>query len=523
MELAPSPRYRALFIGHKGAKPTADFQGAIEDEWTEALSLHCDLHTIYEDFDYGEVCDRINPDLVVVRNPGGYRPTPVSITNVDARPDIPKVGFFVEDPHDTSRITFLRLLDHLKIDRFFVPGTATFRQSPELAARAFTMSMFVDDAIFHEYNLEKLIPISVFGGTSVPEFYAWRAQTAQKIADYFPTLIYTHPGYSNPIPRHHFPVVGADYARMLNRSRFSLADPTREAYVVRKHLEIPAAGCVLVAPDFPELACYGFRDMENCILGSGDRLFKKIATVANDPDLYEKIRISGQELVHARHTRKSWRWIIDWYECQRGLQPGQVVQQQGVFGPFKAVPTGSQALCATALGDSEFSVAMKQAMNLILCNRDLDAAEALLKRVAGWLGHLHEPYVPLGIIELLRGQPARAKEMFLTPYTIRVRREGVSFYDPEEIAWLWMTGLLLGDDSLVNLATTNADGARHLSLRRMAMACTERTAADGPAKITPELLNKKDDDQLSIHWTGQLPWEVWLDLISRIATANPIA
>lgn len=522
VEHTASSRYRALFIGHKGARPTADFQGAIEDEWTQALSLHCDLHTIHEDFDYGEVCDRINPHFVVVRNPGGYRPEPLNITNVDARPDIAKIGFYVEDPHDTARVSFLRLLDHLKIDRFFVPGPATVRQSPELARRALTMSMFIDDAIFREYNLEKLIPVSVFGGTSVPGFYAWRAETVQRIADHFPTLIYTHPGYSNPLPRHAFPVVGADYAKMLNRSRFSLADPTREAYVVRKHLEIPAAGAVLVAPDFPELACYGFRDMENCVLGSGNRLFDKIATVANDPELYEKIRVSGQKLVHARHTRKSWRWIIDWYECHRGLRPGEVVQQQGVFGPFKAVPgrTSSLDLAATALGDSEFSAAMKQAMNLILCNRDLEAAEAVLKRVAGWLGHLHEPYVPLGLIELLRGQPARAKEMFLSPYAIRVRREGVSCFDPEELAWLWMTGLILGDDSLVKLAAANANGARHLSLRRMAVVCTERSAADGPPKITPELLSRADGDQLSIHWTGQLEWGVWLDLVRRIMAPN---
>ena len=512
-----------LFIGHKGARPTAEFQGAIEDEWAEALSLHCDLHTIHEDFDFGEVCDRINPDFVVLRNPGGYRPMPVNITNVSARPDIPKIGFYVEDPHDTARVSFLRLLDHMKIDRFFVPGTATLRQSPELAGRAFTMGLFINDAIFREHNLEKLIPISVFGGVAVPGFYAWRADTVQKIADYFPTLIYTHPGYQNPIPRHHFPVVGADYAKMLNRSRFSLADPTREAYVVRKHLEIPAAGSVLVAPDFPELACYGFRDMQNCVLGSGVPLFDKIAAVANDPELYEKIRKNGQNLVHARHTRKTWRAIIEWYECHRCLRAGETVQQQGVLGPFKPVPGGTTlpALAADPLDDSDFSAAMRQSINFILRDQNLDGAAATLKTVAGWLGHLHEPYVPLGIIELLRGQPGRAKEMFLTPYAIRAGREGASYFDPEEIAWLWMTGLILGDSTLINLATSKADGARHLSLRRMATVCTERTAGEGPPTVTPALLSRTDGDQLSIHWTGQLEWCVWLDLVRRIMAANP--
>jgi len=513
-------RYRALFIGPKGGKPAAKFQSELEDEWEETLSLHCDLHAIHHDFDYGEVCDQVNPDFVVFRNPGGYRPDPLNITNVDARPDIPKIGFYVEDPHDTSRVSFLRLLDQMKIESFFVPGTAPIRQSPELAARAFTMSLFIDDAVFRQYGLEKLIPVSVFGGIAVPTFYNWRAETFREIFHHFPTLIYTHPGYTHPVPPHHFPVSGADYAKMLNRSRFSLADSTREAYVVRKHLEIPAAGAILVAPDFPELACYGFRDMQNCVLGSGARLFDKIATVASDPELYNQICVSGQHLVHARHTRKGWRGILDWYECQRALRPGETVQQQGVFGPFKAVPGGVNvpAMAAEPLGDSDFSAAMKKAVNLILRNQNLDEAEATLQAVASWLGHLHEPYVQLGLVALLRGQPGRAKEMFLKPYAIRAQREGVTSFDPEELAWLWLTGSILSDDGLVNLAIMKADGVRHLSLRRMAAV---RAAQQGSVpEITSALLNRSDDDRLSIHWTGQLEWGAWLALVSRISAAN---
>lgn len=517
---AEPSRYRALFIGHKTGKPTAAFQSALEDEWADTLALHCDLHVVNEDFDYGEVCDRVNPDFVVVRNPGGYRANPVCIANMNSRPEIPKIGLYVEDPHDTARVSFLRLLDQMKVERFFIPGPATIRQSPELAQRAFTMGMFIDDAIFREYGLEKLIPVSVFGGASVPKFYAWRAETAQKIADHFPTLLYTHPGYSNPVPPHHFPVMGADYARMLNRSRFSLADPTREAYVVRKHLEIPAAGAILVAPDFPELAFYGFRDMQNCVLGSGTRLFNKIATVASNPALYETIRVSGQKLVHARHTRNKWRWIVDWYECHRSLKPGESVQQQGVLGPFRAVSTGASALAADILGDSEFCAAMRSAVDLIIKGGSPEVAETTLKTVVNWLGHLHEPFVPLGIIALLRGQRAKAKEMFLTPFTIRERREGVTCFDPEELAWLWITGELMTDDSLLSMVKAQAHGVAHLSLRRMAAACTARTPEDGPLKITPELLNRQSGDRLSIHWTGQLEWTDWLNLITRIIAAN---
>jgi hypothetical protein len=178
------------------------------------------------------------------------------------------------------------------------------------------------------------------------------------------------------------------------------------------------------------------------------------------------------------------------------------------------------SLSAGPFDDSDFTALMKKAMKLILCDRKLDEAEATLNTVASWLGHLQEPFVPLGLIALLRGQPARAKEMFLNPYAIRLRREGATSFDPEELAWLWITGEILGDANLVKLAADNAGGVQHLSLRRVATVCTQRTAADGPPQITPELLSRRDTDRLSIHWTGQLEWSVWLELINRIMAAN---
>jgi hypothetical protein len=362
--------------------------------------------------------------------------------------------------------------------------------------------------------------VSVFVGLAVPAFYSWRAETCQHIADYLPTLIYTHPGYSNPIPRYHFPVTGADYSRMLNRSWFSMADCTREAYVVRKHLEIPASGAVLVAPDFAELGCYGFRDMENCVLGSGARLFEKLTRVAGDPELYERLKKSGQRLVHDKYTRNTWRWIVDWFECHRSLRPGETVQQEGVLGPFRAVTGGANAACpAAAFRDSDFSAAMKKALDLVASGRNLEEAETLLRAVAGWLGHLHEPYVLLGLIALLRGEAAQAKELFLTPFAIRERREGMTCFDPEEVAWLWITGVVSKDQSLIDLAAAQSTGVNHLSLRRMAVIRAMSLQAD----ITPHLdtvLAKSEGDRLSIHWTGQLDWPVWLDLVKRILAAN---
>ncbi|MDR3449421.1 MAG: glycosyltransferase [Alphaproteobacteria bacterium] len=516
------PRRRILYIRHRRTIEISDAFALNQDEWVEALRFHADVTLINEDFDMDAVCDRVRPDFILYESPFFFA-APLTIQNVRAHPQIPRLAFQMQDPYCSIRVKFLRTMEALGIPYVFTHMTeAALRQSPEFADRTFSVSLLFDDKLFHDYGMEKDIPVSVLGGFLLPELYSWRAATARALPERFPTLIYTHPGYHNPVPRHKFPIVGESFARMINRSHFSLADSTHFDCLVRKHLEIPAAGSILIAPEANVLKPYGFRDMENCILGEGDVLFDKMAKVADDPALYEHIRRNGYDLVHARYTRQKWRGILDFYECLRALKPGETVRQQGILGPFVAMPASSAPRNAIVadIPDSEISRTFKRWMSCILDPDGPSRAAAELADAPGWLFHMVEPALLMGILMLLKGDIAHAKRLFLQPQEVRQSQSGFPEYDPEEIAWLSLIAALTGDAALLDLTRKESAAMRHLSLRRMQWLGKVLASGGNAANPPTNILRRADTDQLSIHWSGQLDIAQWTALIARILTAN---
>ncbi len=518
---SPQPKRRVVYLRHRRIRPIAENLRLNQDEWLETMSVLTDLTLVTEDFDMQELCDRLKPDFIIYEAAGLF-PAPLEITHPRAHPEIPRFGFQMQDPHDTVRVFFLRQMEKLGSRYMFTHLTeAAVRQSPELDGHMYSVSLIFDEELFRDYGLPKDIPVSIFGGALAPTFYHWRAEIVRTIAEFFPTLIYTHPGYESPIPRSRFPISGVPFAQMINRSHFSLADSTRLDYLVRKHLEVPAARSVLIAPDAEVLKPYGFRDMENCILGSGMALYQKMADVANDPALYERICQNGYDLVTRRFGRKNWTYFLDFYECVRTLKPGEVVQQQGMLGPFKNVPGDVYTPAITGtVPDSEFTLYMKKAQDILLANGSVDEAYALLKVPAQWLAHMTEPLKLIGVVALLKGQPQQAKSLFMTHYETRKDRNGVYDYDPVEISWLSLTGALLGDSELLELTRRESAAMRHVSLRRVEWL-GKVLASGGDMSSPPDSVKAPaPDDQLSIHWMGQPPLELWIGLIRRILAAN---
>ncbi len=512
---------RALIVRHKKTKDWAPFNNAIEEEPITLFKAHFDVKLIDQDFDYGHVCDFYNPDLVIYTTPGGNRPVPLKITNIRARQDIPRVGFTILDPHDTSRVLLLQQMDELLIDRFFACNVATLRQSPELAGRGFVLPLYFNSKIFRDYQLEKIIPVSVFGGMMSPGFYKWRAEQGREIFNHIPTLFYTHPGYESPILAHRYPIAGEDYAKMINRSHFSLSDANRLDYIVRKHLEIPGSGTILISPNTPEVAAYGFVDMENCVLGSGKELLEKIAYVAANPDVYLKICRSGHDLVHSRYTLEHWTGIADWYACHKSLRSGETVQQQGAFGPFVAVPQRENVSALHGeLHGNDLTVLMETALENILRGENFKETEESLLSVLDWVGHIGEPWVPLGLVQLLRGDLSKAISLFSMAYIIREKRDTISDLDPEEVAWLSLAGAMAGNQALLDMTRGKSAEMRHVSIRRMQWLGVV-LASGGDASSPPDdVLARMPGDRLSIHWLGQVDLKDWLGLVDRVLTAN---
>ncbi len=514
-------RPRALCVRARPSPASPPFMERLLDEWIRALALHADLQVMTEDFDLAEACDTHQPDFIVFEGLSTLRPLPLRIASPAACAAIPRAVFLNVDPHDAMRPHIYRMVEAFGIEAIFAYDSNHEEQMPELAGMTYSASMPIDPAIHREYGLEKLIPISVFGGFAEPRFYAWRAATIPRLQARFPTFVHTHPGYRKSAT-HPFAVHGERYARQLNRSWFSLADSTRLDYVVRKHLEIPACGAVVIAPDSAALADYGLADMATCVTGSGSELLDKIAAVAADPALYEGIRQAGQRLVLDRHTPQRWRAITDWFAQRRRATPGEMVVQQGMFGPFHLVPAlpGTPRCAAMPNRPNEVTAILRAARTALLTGNCLDASESRLREAASWLAHLTEPWLLLGVIALLRGDGVEARRCLLRPSAIQFQRHAPHIaaedarvcFDPVELAFLLLTATLLDDAALMRLAYEQARDVDHLALRRMLRLLDE--APEDPSDT------RRPGDRPSIHWLGQETPDEWRGLIARIFHAH---
>ncbi|NMN68711.1 glycosyltransferase [Rhizobium sp. 57MFTsu3.2] len=514
-------RRRVLCVLPQLNTTTAPVLTNVVDEWIYALAHHCEVSVVDRDFDFKAVCDELQPDFVIFSAVHSGRPLRLSITNIHTYPEIPRALYFNCDPHDPMRPLTLSALTEYGIDTIFCFGLEHLQHMPELSQFAcFVIPKFVDPEIFHDYNLEKIIPVNIMSGHLFPSFYPWRAKLTHEIQHFFPTLIYTHPGYRLQ-DRRPFEVRDARYAQLISQSYFSAADTTRLDYVVRKHLEIPACGTVLLAPDSDRLKEYGFVDMQNCIMGSGKELYQKINEVSKDLDLYSDIRKKGYELVHSRYTRQAWTYIADWYECRRAVRSGEVVRQINWFGKFEIVPMQSPSVVFVnaAVPDSPMSAVLRSARSAILEGGDFKEVAQTLRELSTWISHIAEPWVLLGIISLLEGDAGEAAILLSRRSNLQgTSSPALAQMDPVEIAWLLLLSDIIGDKDLRVFLLEQAKTVPHVSIRRTKWLIE-----------TNELTDLSNDDSfdgplpgdcLSTAWIGNEDFDSWLDLMARLFRAN---
>ena len=517
-------RPRALCIRARPSPVTPDFMERVLDEWIRALALHAELVVMDEDFDLARACDAHRPDFIVFEGLCTLRPEPLEIAAPHCHPAIPRAMFLNVDPHDAMRPHIYRMVERFGVEAIFGYDSDHEEQMPDLAGMTYSAPMFVDPALHREYGLEKTIAVTVFGGFAEPNFYAWRAASIPLLQSRFPTLVVPHPGYRRTTPAP-FAAFGEAYARLLNQSRFALADGTRLDYMVRKHLEIPACGAILVAPPSPALADYGHADMVTCITGHGRALADRIAAVAAEPELEARIRRAGQALVQERHVPARWRVIVDWFFARAAASSGQVVQQQGMFGGFAAVAgdAGTPRCRDLPVRRNEVTAILHAGRAVILDEgapeAALESAEASLRIAAGWLAHLTEPWLLIAAIRLLRGDAEGARPCLLRPSAIQFARHAPHIarearrvcIDPVETAWLLLTASLLDDAALARLACDHAHEAAHVAIRRVLWLLEEETGT---------LPMPAPADRPSIHWLGREKPGAWCGLMRRILRAH---
>lgn len=326
----PDARPRMLFF--RWVKPgIAPFLSQHLSAQVRTLSHFFEVHVIDYDCDYGELCDRFEPAVTVFES--GVYSGSRRITNTAARTDIPKLGFLHSDAYDISRAVFLSDMSQWGVEDYFTTSVAMAEYSPEIAGKLFVWPNAIDPTMFHDYGLEKNIPVLITG--SQERHYPWRNAVSRLLSQNYATMTMPHFGWGGTTTR---TVFGESYAKLLNASVFVPTCGSMAKEVVRKQLEIPASMSCLVTERTPGLEAFGFRDMVNCVFAHPGNVLEKLDALSSDAGQLQSIVRAGYELVHSRHTEANRSQVLDWLQLHETRKPGQHIVQESPCGPLALSP-----------------------------------------------------------------------------------------------------------------------------------------------------------------------------------------
>jgi len=146
---------------------------------------------------------------------------------------------------------------------------------------------------FNEHPLPKCI---LSGATG--KFYPLRRHAARNPD----VVVLEHPGYGGTGKEDGTALFGEAYARELSRYRCAVTCSAVIDYTVAKYMELPAAGCLLLATKTPDLHRLGFEDGINYLRVDESTFDTTLADVLARPEAFEAIRRAGFELARARHS-----------------------------------------------------------------------------------------------------------------------------------------------------------------------------------------------------------------------------
>lgn len=263
----------------------------------------------------------------------------IKITETDAYPEIPRVGYIYRDPISSSRIAAVNRLLRWGVDQTFT----CFRPSDapsEFFKNTIYVPWWIEENLYRDYGEEKIYPISLTGAgwLSGRFFYTWRFPIFSQLVSRFP--VFHVPVLENHRSGNAF--IGEKYARLLNQSLFSAGCGSVNRFLTLKPLEIPACRCCLIAEETEVFKAIGFRDGVNCIFADETTVVAKVQALLDDPERLRAVTDAGYDLVHQRHTVRNRRMFIEWYQLWKAKLPGQRIAQIDPLKPLELLPEESQ-------------------------------------------------------------------------------------------------------------------------------------------------------------------------------------
>lgn len=343
------------------------------------------------DLDYDRLCDEVQPDVALLES--GVYSTGHRIRHTDAHPEVLKLGFLHADAYCISRAVAVANFDRWGVDEAVTTSMSMSDYTPALEGRLFVWPNFVDETLYRPYFEPKTVPVLLTGSTA--QHYPWRIAVARDLAARGLVVQRTpHVGWFDAAADQ-LMIEGEQYARAISRARVVPTCGTIARDLVRKHLEVPACGSLLVAEPSATLTAMGFVDGENCLLAPEAKAADRIVEVLHDEAELGRLTTAGRELVLERHTMAARDEIARWYRVRSGA--GTPEESAAVRGSFTVLGVEGR--------DREL---LRSAASELEAGRAVTAERLALRAHA--FHPMNEAYAALAEARLPQGDPIAAAD-----------------------------------------------------------------------------------------------------------------
>jgi Glycosyl transferases group 1 len=423
---------RLVFFTYKYGNHLPHFLLIHHQEHIKCLAESFDLTVVDDSCDYQYICDKYQPDLTLFESGLNIltcrRP---EITNVQACPQIPRVGFINADAWCETRSGTISEMDRWRIETLFTISVTAAEHSPEIADRLFVLPNFIDQQLYRDYGESKLIPILLTGAKG-PQ-YPWRRRVYELVAERYPSLTCPHGGYLTRSDAGQV-MYGERYARTINASLIAPTCGTLAKEVVRKHFEIPGCRACLITERSPGLEAAGFVDMTNCVFADEHDVLDKVGYLFQHPDELHSITEAGYQLVHSRHTLKHRDQLLQWFRLSRNLGATRKIVQNNPFESLSVAERSQNSKPSYVIsGGLHFDLLQRGDQKLRVGK--YEEAETLYRRCLHHMNRLPEAKLRLALCSLYTGNPQEANNWVFEPIQYSV--DEYKALDPDPVEWAY--------------------------------------------------------------------------------------
>ncbi len=156
----------------------------------------------------------------------------------------------------------------------------------------------VNTEVFKDFNLPKEYDLLQTG--AMWDVYKTRILVNKTMTG---EMCYTYIPRPNDKDANKWPI-GIDYAKELNKSKFTVCCGSDHQYPVMKYFEIPASGSIIYGDYFNELGNLGFVPGVNMIQIDPKNIKSQIRDLSNNPFELKRLKDNGINLIQSRHTNE---------------------------------------------------------------------------------------------------------------------------------------------------------------------------------------------------------------------------